>query len=593
MHWVTENVIESAQIVIVLTKNSKTILEHLYPRSIGKLHVIPHGVHPTPFSGTRPAKVKHNIEDSVVLSTFGLLSRGKGLEYVLKALPAVIEKHPNLLYLILGETHPVIRRKEGETYRHELSSLVNALQLENHVAFYDQYLSLTDLIGFLKATDIYVSTSINPHQAVSGTLSYALATGRAVVSTAFAQAKEIVSHDVGRLVPVKNSQAYSSALLELLAQPALLKKMHRKAYEVTRPMLWSRVASHYSRLLTRYVLPPLNLSHLKTMTDDVGLFQFATLAVPDKQFGYTLDDNARALVIVSRLNHPSLPVYLNFIGLCQKRDGSFINYIDHSGTTAAAQNQNEDLEDATSRAMWALSEVMGNGQISISLRNQANRMYVKGLPHACTFLHLRSAALLIKSLAKVITSNPEKQKELQLIIASKANMLLEALTQNSVKSWHWFDTYLGYNNAVVPEALLIAGQVTGNTRLTAGGLKSLHFLIGKTFSSNRYMPIGHSQWYINEETRSTFDQQPEDPASMIQALITAYELTHDKIYKNLSNTCFSWFLGNNSLHLPLYNYEDGGCHDGLHPDRVNLNQGAESLVSYLLSRLAVSTSVVA
>lgn len=361
-------------------------------------------------------------------------------------------------------------------------------------------------------------------------------------------------------------------------------------------MLWSNVANEYSKLLRQNILPPINLSHLVAMTDKFGMFQFAMLEKPNKKFGYTLDDNARALVVCAKLNssinnkniNSLINTYIHFIRACQLEDGSFVNYINYSHKSATNQNNSEDLEDATSRAMWALSEVLNNTQIPIDSRCLAKSMFIRALPHAKKLLHLRSSAFIIKAFSLFQNVYPEYRAELIENIEKNAEFLIFQLDKNSIKKWHWFDTYLGYNNGVIPEALLIAGSETGNKKYTSYGEASLSFLIEKTFSSNRYMPIGHSDWYKNKGTRSKFDQQPEDPASMILALTTAYEITHDKVYRSLIDTCFSWFLGNNTLQLPLYNYKNGGCFDGLHPDRVNLNQGAESLVSYLLSRLAIT-----
>ena len=283
--------------------------------------MIPHGIHPISFSASKKYKEKLELEDHFVFSTFGLLSRGKGIEYVLHALPEVIKKYPQALYLILGETHPVIRRQEGEKYRIELAKLITKLGLEEHVRFYDQYFGLPDLFEFLKATDIYISTSTNPNQSVSGTLSYALGTGRAVVSTEFTQAKELVTEANGRLVPIKSSQAITTALLDLLGDRKRLVRMHQNAYTTTRPMLWNTVAGDYLSLLGRMIVPVLKLDHLVNMTDGTGLFQFAKLSIPDKDFGYTLDDNARALIVCSWLYQRSptpdvarlIQLYLTFI----------------------------------------------------------------------------------------------------------------------------------------------------------------------------------------------------------------------------------------------------------------------------------------
>ncbi len=596
MKRVTQTIIKRANIIIVLTNSSKVLLESVYPESLNKVQVIPHGIHQVLFSGTFPAKKALRLEKRTILSTFGLLSRGKGIEYVIKSLPYVVKNHPEILYLILGQTHPIVRREEGESYRTELVELVKQLKLENHVRFYDQYLNLSDLFEYLKATDVYISSSINPNQAVSGTLSYALGTGRAVISTKFAQAKEIINKDSGILVPIEDSRAYADALNILLKNKNNLKKMNISAYEQTRVMLWSNVAKQYWELLKQNILPDIKLDHLWNMTDDFGLFQFANLNIPDKKFGYTLDDNARALIICNWLKTSDeknkldtlINIYLHFIERCQLDNGVFINYIDFKNRKIGKQNSKEDLEDCNARAMWALAEIVHNKYISVESKSLAKSLFVKAIPNAKTLYHIRSSAFIIKAFALFLQVYPEFSEDLKKSIKVNADNLIKKYKTNSIKSWKWFDSYLGYNNAIVPESLLIAGQVTSDKIYTAKGKEALNFLIQKTFSDRRYMPIGHSHWYKNNEKRSSFDQQPEDPASMILALVSAYEITHDYNYQELIHTCFSWFMGNNSLQLSLYNHDNGGCYDGLHPDRINKNQGAESLVSYLLSRISVS-----
>lgn len=590
METVTATIIKHASTVVVLTNSSKKIIEALYPEAVDKVFMIPHGIHPVTESKPQEYQAKLELENHIILSTFGLLSRGKGIEYVLSALPDVIKKYPEVLYLILGETHPVIRRSEGEKYRIELAKLIKKLELEEHVKFYDQYFSLPDLFEFLKATDVYIATSTNPNQAVSGTLSYALGTGRAVISTEFAQAKEIVTNDNGRLVPIRNSPALTEAILDLLGDEKRLMDMYKDAYKKTRPMLWSNVVGQYLDLLERMVVPSIKIDHLLNMTDDFGLFQFASLSSPNKDFGYTLDDNARALIACSWLiKHTRtdelgalIKLYLAFIKTCQRKDGSFVNYIGFNDKSPTLQNTNEDLEDAQTRALWALSEIMANPVLDIEIRKLAKKIFLLKIKSGLKLSHLRSKALAIKSFALVLPILPEIQTILLASIKKHADSLLDALSSNSVKSWRWFESGLNYNNALLSESLIIAGETLKNDDYINEGLLSLKFLIGKTFSET-YMPIGHESWYKNGEKRSDYDQQPEDPAAMILALVRAYDYTGEKQYKKLANICFSWFLGNNSLGIALYNYENGGVYDGLHPDRVNLNQGAESLVSYLMA----------
>lgn len=595
MKEVTIKIIDLAATIVVLTAKSKELLEKIYPNSIGKVFIIPHGIHPVPFSLSRESKKILELKKFTVLSTFGLLSSGKGIEYVIRSLPKVIKKNPSILYLVLGQTHPVIVRNEGEKYRIKLLQLITKLGLEKHVKFYDQYLSLPELFEFLRATDIYISTSTNPNQAVSGTLSYALGAGRAVISTQFAQAKEIVSEEIGRLVPIKDSNAITNAILDLLSNPERLKRMHLKAYESTRYMLWSNVAEKYINLLSRTIIPEINVKHLYAMTDKFGLFQFASLSAPNQAFGYTLDDNARAGILCSWLAKQTntkeleqlIKIYLTFIQTCQLKNGSFINYIDHSKKMPTDQNNKEDLEDTQARALWALSEIISNASLPTETRELAKSLFLQKYRHMSNFTHLRAMAYAIKSYVLVQSMLPEFRDELNAHIQTYAETLINALTKNTEKSWHWFENHLSYNNGILSEGLLIAGQHMNNFIYKEKALSSLEFLIKSTFIQNTYIPIGQLNWYKKNNVRSEYDQQPEDPASMISALVYAYKLTHNKEYQRLAEICFNWFLGRNSLNISLYDKKTGGCYDGLRPDSVNLNQGAESLLAYLMSNLLI------
>lgn len=596
MKEVTEKVIKRADAIVVLTHNSKKVLEEVYPIASGKVYVIPHGVHPTAFSTTNLARKKLKLEKYTVLSTFGLLSRGKGIEYVIKALPSVVKKNPSVIYLLLGKTHPVIYRNEGESYRLELMKLISKLGLKKHVKFYNQYLNLSDLIQFLKATDIYVSTSINPNQAVSGTLSYAMGTGRAVVSTEFAQALEIVTPETGRLVPIKDSKALSKALIELLENKKRLKQMHKRAYEITRPMLWSNVASLYTKLLAQKIMPPLNLHHLVEMTDEYGLFQFANLKKPDKDFGYTIDDNARALVVSSWLldlgqktkMKKLITIYLTYISKCLGKDGRFVNYIGFKNKFPTNQNKKEDLDEANTRALWSLAELMTNENVSKEIKNKAKQLFLKAKDANKETEHMRAKAFIIKALVKARQTISDRVS-MDNIIKKCADELVAEFNKNSIKKeWQWFEPGLSYNNAILSESLFLASRVIDSSRYLKVAKKSLQFLIEQTFRDDYYWSIGNISWYRRGGKRSEYDQQPEDPSSMVLALVTAYQITQEEMYRNLANKCFSWFLGNNSIQKTVYNYETGGCFDGLTSEGVNLNQGAESLVSYLLARLAIS-----
>ncbi|MFA6602202.1 MAG: glycosyltransferase [Candidatus Shapirobacteria bacterium] len=590
MKEVTEKIILAAHALIVLTENSKLVLEKVYPMAVGKVRVIPHGVHPTTFSTTVGSKKVLKLFGRTILTTFGLLSPGKGIEYVIRSLPPVVKKHPKVLYLVLGKTHPVVHRQDGEVYRLELTKLVNRLHLKRHVKFYDQYLSLPELIKFLKATDIYISTSINPDQAVSGTLSYALGTGRAAVSTEFAQSREIITPEVGRLVPIKDPSSMSLAINDLLTSPAKLKKMHRAAYTLTRPMLWTNVAAQYLKLLNQSVIPPLNFSHLVRMTNNFGLFQFAKLSTPDPAFGYTIDDNSRALVVASFYGKTALSEkYLNFIKTCHQPDGSFVNYLSHPAHLPTSQNTSEDLTDANARTLWALSEYLATKTNPSHLRSVAKDIFLKSWNSIKLDNHLRAKALMIKALLLAQQEFPAVSNQMNQKIDLLVSDLVQAFAHYSTSpDWQWFDTSLKYNNAVIPESLFLVARSCNDTSLLNVATKSLSFLIKTSFKNDYYQPVGNIQWYTRGSEMSLYDQQPEDPASMILALRAAFLATKSEMYKNLASICFSWFLGNNSQQVPVYNFVTGGCYDGLTSSGVNLNQGAESLVSYLLSVMAIT-----
>lgn len=593
MRKVTKEIITRSRKIIVLTKNSKQILESLYPNAIGKTSVIPHGIHNTKFENNTKYKKALNLENKIVLTTFGLLSRGKGIEYALDALPYVIKKYPNLIYLILGETHPVIRRQEGESYRLELAEKIKRLKLQKHIKFYDHYFALGDLIEFLKATDIYIATSTDPNQSVSGTLSYAAGTGRAIISTDFPQARELVTKKVGTRIPICNSQALTKALLTMLRNPEKLKSMHKEAYKTTRHMLWSNVVKAYLKEDDTSLVPKLKLDHLHKMTDNTGIFQFAKGTTPDKRYGYTLDDNARAAILVTELIKREGPkevsklldTYLEFIKLCQKEDGTFTNYIAYSTNNPTIQNTVEDLEDAQARAMLALTKIMTAKKLKPKQRKKARDIFNKATMITSKEKHLRAKAISIKALRELSKTGKLKSKH-KKTLTDNTLYLLENLNKNSTREWIWFEDNLNYNNAILAEALIIGGNTIRKKVYITKGLRALDFLVSKTFSKT-YLPIGHKAWYNKNKKRSRYDQQPEDPAAMISALTTAYEITKIPQYKTLALKCFTWFLGNNTKHTALYDPTSGGCYDGLNPNGVNLNQGAESLLAYLSSNITI------
>ncbi len=590
-----------AEIIIVMTEASKLILEQVYKIETDAITIIPHGIHPALYKSSAPAKKILQLPlDRVILSTFGLLGPDKGIEYVIEALPAVVKRHPHIQYLVIGATHPDIRKREGEAYREYLKKRIAALGLESIVKFVDSYLKTSKLLTFLQASDIYISTPLNPDQAVSGTLTYALGTGRPVVATSFAQAKEDVGSEAGILVGFKNSQEISDALLRLLDNAALRQQMGKYAYFKTRNMTWGNVAIAYIRAFAKKVpglkenekrIPRVSLRHLKRLTDDFGIIQFTHLTEPDKQSGYTLDDNARALrftaMYYDQTKSPTslklARVYLDFMEFVQNTDGSFENYVTQEKILSDEQNNTENLQEANARAVHALAVAATTVSLPEEMRRKARQLYEQSLAHVESLSSPRAIASYIKSLAVFL----EQEKNLVYLgkLRAACDALILSYEEHSTKEWDWFEPILAYSNGIIPEALLIGYKITGNKDYFAVGKKTLDFLIDNTFEHGLYVPIGQDGWFKRGGYRHRFDQQPEDTAAMVAVCKTMYELTNEHQYQKYAFKAFDWFLGGNVSGRIMYDQSSGGCYDGLREKEVNLNEGAESTLSYLLSRI--------
>ncbi|MBN1912961.1 MAG: glycosyltransferase, partial [Candidatus Omnitrophica bacterium] len=566
------------------------------------------------------AKHKSNLGFSkkVNLLTFGLLSKGKGIEYVIEALPQIIKSYPDIMYIVLGVTHPNVLKEEGESYRNSLIKKVHELGLSSHVNFYNEYVSLDELLQFLKAADIYISTSLDPNQAVSGTLSYALGCGRPVISTPFAQAKELITEEAGLLVNFRDPDSYTQAITKLLKDHVLREQLGKNAYFRTRNMTWDNVALEYSKLFSKYSaeiagvsehkkIPRVNLNHMFRLTDDFGIIQFAKLSLPDISSGYTLDDNARALIVAClcyehsgktlKVPYPDkykqdllkrIEVYLRFIEYVLDENGMFHNYVKSDRKIDFELSEKENLDDANGRAFWALAVSAMTGSLPQGIKDKAFSLLKKIMEKYNMFESPRSAAFYVKGFSLLI----EKMKgvegqDLAQMLISHCDRLMSLYRGVSSPDWQWFEIYLTYSNAVLPEALILGHKHTGNSEFLDISVKTLDFLIGHTFVNGTYTPIGQDGWHHKTGTRRFFDQQPEDVAAMTSALATAYSITKNAVYKKLMHEAFNWFLGDNSLKQVVYDRATGGCYDGLGERHINLNQGAESTTSYLLARLVL------
>ena len=601
--------------ITVMTHRSRRILIEDYGIPEQGIRVIPHGIHDGAYTSSKQAKAALGFSDKTVLSTFGMLNRGKGLEYVIEALPAVVERYKDFVYIIFGATHPNILKTEGETYRNSLIERIYRLGLADHVKMYNHYFPLPKLLQMLKATDIYLSTSLDPNQAVSGTLSYALGMGRPVISTAFAQAKEDVTADVGILVDFRNPQAFTDAISSFMGDKDRQMNLGKNAYFKTRGWTWPNVAIKYAKyfsecapdlveVVERKSFPQVKLSHLVRLTDRFGIVQFASLSKPDLTSGYTVDDNARALMVVTlcydRLRHGLLSqsianrgkllgltnIYLDFISLASRADGYFNNYFNLDRTPNDTFNSQVNLEEATSRALYALSLTSAIGSIPRKLREKAFTIVQEKVKKNTPFQSPRAISWYIKALCVLL----EKKIEIPGIdlagaVGEHCDKLLSFYDSASSPQWRWFESYFTYSNALLSEALLQGYRVTEKDRYLYVGKTTLDFLVEKTFREGIYMPIGQDGWYYRDGKRNHFDQQPEAVMAMVYALKVCYSITEDEHYGRLMYRAFNWFLGGNSLEAVVYDRTTGGCYDGVGKKTINLNQGAESTISYLLARL--------
>ncbi len=589
---------------VVMNKQAKEVLVEKYGIKRSKIYIIPHGVHHIAYPSTKRAKKKLNLSGRTILSTFGMISSDKGIEYAIEALPKVIEQHPDILYLIIGATHPIVRREEGEIYRNKLKKLIVKHKLTKHVKFYNKYLSLQELIDYLKATDIYIYPMLSKEQASSGSLSYAMSCACPIIATASQYAKSVLNHERGRLVRFRNSKDIEKNLLDILPDKRLLKEMKKNNYFYTRHMTWQNVALSYFKLFNQYAkiipqdntkLPPIKLNYIKNLSDDFGIIQFANHTKPDHHSGYCVDDNARALLgCVAQYEKRKLAstsklidCYLNFLDFTQKTNGRFHNFVSYHKT----YNDISESDDSFGRAIWALGRSLNSKALNKNQKSLAFKILKKAYKNISTLESNRAIAFTITGLANIYYSNEKEFYNAKNKINQLANKLIQDLQKTITKqknNWYWFEDVLTYSNYKLPESLFRAYKITKNQKYKKIAEKSLAFLMNITFEKPEYFsPIGQDGWYYRNGKRAYFDQQPEDASSAVEALVCAYLTTKKKNYKDKAELAFKWFLGKNHLNQMVYDEATGGCYDGLGKYSLNFNQGAESTLSYFLARLAI------
>lgn len=588
--------------IIVMTHTSANILVSDYSLPPQKMTVIAHGTHLVPHLGKKLLKKKYNLIGRKVLTTFGLLSSNKSIETTLKALPAIVKECPEVMFLVIGKTHPEVKKNEGEKYRESLEKMVKNNGLGKHVSFINKYVALPELLEYLQMTDIYLFTSNDPNQAVSGTFVYAMSCACPIISTPIPHAKEVLTEDTGIIIDFDNSKQLSEGVLRLVNNEPLRKNISSNTLQKIVFTAWENSAVAHAMLFEKlggenmtvhYNYPPIILNHLKRMTTQTGIIQFAKRNHPDLKTGYTLDDNARAMIATCmyyKLTRDKtclheIQKYLSFINFCLQAKGNFLNYVDKE-LKFTEQNDSTNLEDSNGRAIWALGYVISLTDIlPEKIIHQAEAIVDKTLHHLNTIHSTRSMAFAIKGLFsyQIAKGSPEKSA----LLITFANRLVQMYKHEASDKWNWFEGYLTYANSILPEAMVYTWLHTGEPIYKEIAITSFDFLLSKIFNENGIEVISNREWLKKGETKKQFGEQPIDVAYTILTLDKFYEVFQNDAYRLQMRTAFNWFLGNNRLHQIIYNPCTGGCYDGLEEYQVNLNQGAESTVSYLMARLTM------
>jgi glycosyltransferase involved in cell wall biosynthesis len=625
---VMEEIAELSDRLIVMSQLSSQFLQEIFKVPGDKIDMVPHGVPDLPFLDPNFYKDRFGVEGKAVLLTFGLLSPNKGIENVIEALPQILSRHKNVVYIVAGATHPHILRREGEKYRVSLQALAKEVGVESQVMFHNRFVSPEEMVEFIGAADIYITPYQHEAQVVSGTLAYALGAGKAIISTPYWHAIELLDDRRGALVPFRNPDAIAQKTIELLDTPAIRHAMRKRAYLFAREMIWKRVAQGYMESFSRVrsdrmenprvqfsaraapkdlnQLPELKLDHIDTLTDDTGVLQHAIFTVPNRGEGHTTDDNARALIFTVMLERagkdrpgknqpekderkkPTLPVanfsvrYLSFLehGF-NPATGRFRNFLGYD----RRWNEAAGSEDCHGRAVWALGTVLGRS-CDHGLRCAAGRLFELSLPAVVEFYSPRACAYALLGIQEYLDSYPG-DRDAQKIRSVLAGRLLAMYESIRRPDWKWFENVLAYGNARLPQAMLLAGSACLDDRMVSAGLEALDWLTETQRSepNGHFVPIGSQGFYRQGGDKARFDQQPLEAAGAVSACLQAYRITGDSRWRSEAWSAFNWFLGDNDLQLPLYDCVTGGCRDGLHPDRANENQGAESTLSFLMALL--------
>jgi len=607
---VLEEIVSLSDRVVVMSERGAEFLQNIYHVPEEKIDLIPHGIPDVPFVDPSFHKDLFGVEGKSVLLSFGLLSANKGIENVIAALPAILEKYPNVVYIIVGATHPHVIQNEGETYRLSLQRLAHEKGVEGNVIFYNRFVSLEELVQFISASDIYITPYLDAAQITSGTLAYTLGAGKAVISTPYWYAEEMLADERGALVPFRDPQALADQVIDLLDNESKRHAMRKRAYLFGRDMIWPQVARRYMKTFERAraehryhaqaefavkaldkragELPPLKLDHLRHLTDDTGIFQHAIFTIPNYREGYTTDDNARALMVSVFLeelgNKDAVELATRYLAFTWYAFNSetrrFRNFMDYQRNWL----EESGSDDSHGRALWALGTVLGRSNTP-TLHNMAARVFQQSLLAILETTSPRAWAFALIGIYEYLQRFAGDRRVSQ-VQEELAGRLMSLYKDNRVDGWNWFENKLTYCNAALSHAMLLCGQSLPNPGMTEVGLESLTWLADLQRSDTEgrhFVPIGSNGFYQQGGERARFDQQPVEAQAMVSACLEAHRMTGKKSWHLEARRAFEWFLGRNDLHIPVYDPTTGGCRDGLHSDRPNENQGAESTLAFLQS----------